>query len=77
MKMLVLGVLMLPLAAQAAVYKCGEGANVVFTDRPCTYVAPAAKAGAPIVPVVVTPAELGARPVVSNREPSGVRLLPR
>jgi len=76
MKMLVLGVLMLPLAAQAAVYKCGEGANVVFTDRPCTYVAPAPKAGAPVVPVV-TPAELGARPVVSNREPSGVRLLPR
>jgi hypothetical protein len=48
---------------------------VVF-DRPCTYVAPAPKAGAPVVPVV-TPAELGARPVVSNREPSGVRLLPR
>lgn len=76
MKMLVLGVLMVPLAAQAAVYKCGEGANVVFTDRPCTYVAPAAKAGAPAV-VVVTPAELGARPVVSTREPAGVRLLSR
>lgn len=76
MKMLVLGVLMVPLAAQAAVYKCGEGANVVFTDRPCTYVAPVAKAGAPAA-VVVTPAELGARPVVSTREPAGVRLLPR
>jgi hypothetical protein len=48
---------------------------VVF-DRPCLRGA-GAQAGAPVVPVVVTPAELGARPVVSNREPSGVRLLPR
>lgn len=76
MKMHVLGALMLPLAAQAAVYKCGEGPNVVFTDRPCTYVAPVAKAVAPTV-AVVTPAELNVRPVVSSREPAGVRLLPR
>ncbi len=30
----------LPLATQAAVYKCVEEGRVVFADRPCAYVHP-------------------------------------
>ena len=36
---------LVPVAAQAAVYKCGEGGQVVFTDRPCVYAPPADKIG--------------------------------
>jgi hypothetical protein len=77
MKVLLSSVLLLPLLAQAAVYKCGEGASVVFTDRPCNYVAPPAKADPRPVPVTVSPADLVGRPVVSSRETPAVRLPPR
>jgi len=40
----------LPLAAQAAVYKCVEEGRVVFADRPCAYVHPSAPQAVPQPP---------------------------
>lgn len=42
--------LIMPSLGEAAVYKCTEGGQVVFTDRPCVYTAPAVKAEAKPVP---------------------------
>ena len=33
----ILALLILPLTASAAVYKCDEGGHVVYMDRPCMY----------------------------------------
>jgi len=59
---------LVPAVAQAAVYKCGEGGQVVFTDRPCVYAPPADKA-APR-PVTARPAEFASRLPVGSREAS-------
>lgn len=55
-----------PSIAGAAVYKCTEGGQVVFTDRPCVYTAPVAKADTRQVPVPIRVAD--PRAVVPGRE---------
>lgn len=61
---------LVPAAAQAAVYKCGEGGQVVFTDRPCVYAPPADKAAPRPTTAPARPAEFASRLQAGSREAS-------
>ena len=60
----------LPLAAQAAVYKCVEEGRVVFADRPCAYVHPSNPQAAKPLPSPIRAAGASAPPPAAELRPA-------